>query len=71
MPRTQGTKDLSGRERQILQLIAQGLANHEIGDHLILSEETVKSHVRNILHKTNARTRAEAVAVGMRRGIII
>jgi DNA-binding NarL/FixJ family response regulator len=58
------------REIEVLQLISAGLANREIGQRLFLSEETVKSHVRHLLAKLQARSRAHAVAVGFRRGII-
>ncbi len=58
------------REVQVLQLVAEGLANREIGGSLYLSEETVKSHVRHLLAKLQARSRAHAVAVGFRRGLI-
>jgi DNA-binding NarL/FixJ family response regulator len=58
------------RETEVLQLICDGLVNREIGERLFLSEETVKSHVRHLLAKLQARSRAHAVAVGFRRGII-
>lgn len=58
------------REIEVLQLISDGLVNREIGQRLFLSEETVKSHVRHLLAKLQARSRAHAVAVGLRRGII-
>jgi DNA-binding NarL/FixJ family response regulator len=58
------------REIEVLQLISDGLVNREIGVRLFLSEETVKSHVRHLLAKLQARSRAHAVAVGFRRGII-
>jgi two-component system, NarL family, response regulator len=58
------------REVEVLQLISDGLVNREIGERLFLSEETVKSHVRHILAKLQARSRAHAVAVGLRRGLI-
>jgi DNA-binding NarL/FixJ family response regulator len=48
----------------------EGLVNREIGQRLFLSEETVKSHVRHLLAKLQARSRAHAVAVGFRRGLI-
>ena len=60
----------TGREVEVLQLISDGLVNREIGTRLFLSEETVKSHVRHLLAKLQARSRAHAVAVGFRRGII-
>ena len=58
------------REIEVLQLISEGLVTREIGVRLFLSEETVKSHVRHLLAKLQARSRAHAVAVGFRRGII-
>lgn len=58
------------REIEVLQLISEGLVNREIGQRLFLSEETVKSHVRHLLAKLQARSRAHAVAVGYRRGLI-
>ncbi len=58
------------REIEVLQLISDGLVNREIGVRLFLSEETVKSHVRHLLAKLQARSRAHAVAIGFRRGLI-
>jgi len=58
------------REIEVLQLISEGLVNREIGRLLFLSEETVKSHVRHLLAKLQARSRAHAVAVGFRRGLL-
>jgi DNA-binding NarL/FixJ family response regulator len=60
----------TAREVEVLQLISEGLVNREIGHRLFLSEETVKSHVRHLLAKLQARSRAHAVAVGFRRDII-
>lgn len=60
----------TAREIEVLQLISEGLVNREIGHRLFLSEETVKSHVRHLLAKLQARSRAHAVAVGFRRGLI-
>jgi DNA-binding NarL/FixJ family response regulator len=60
----------TAREIEVLQLVADGLVNRDIGKTLFLSEETVKSHVRHILAKLQARSRAHAVAVGFRRGLI-
>jgi DNA-binding NarL/FixJ family response regulator len=60
----------TARETQVLQLISEGLVNREIGEALFLSEETVKSHVRHLLAKLQARSRAHAVAIGFRRGLI-
>ena len=58
------------REIEVLQLISEGLVNREIGQRLFLSEETVKSHVRHLLAKLQARSRAHAVAIGFRRGLV-
>jgi DNA-binding NarL/FixJ family response regulator len=58
------------REIEVLQLVADGLVNREIGERLFLSEETVKSHVRHLLAKLQARSRAHAVSVGFRRNLI-
>jgi len=60
----------TNREIEVLQLISEGLVNRDIGKSLFLSEETVKSHVRHLLAKLQARSRAHAVAVGFRRGIL-
>ena len=60
----------TNREIEVLQLISEGLVNREIGQRLFLSEETVKSHVRHLLAKLQARSRAHAVAIGFRRGLI-
>ena len=65
------TGGMTRREIEVLQLVADGLVNREIGQRLFLSEETVKSHVRHLLAKLQARSRAHAVAVGYRRGLIV
>ena len=64
-------QDPTAREIEVLQLISDGIVNREIGQRLFLSEETVKSHVRHLLAKLQARSRAHAVAVGFRRGLIV
>jgi len=53
-----------------LKLIARGLGNKEIAARLSLSENTVKTHVRHILSKLNARSRAEAAAYAVRVGLV-
>ena len=68
-PRT-AEQEPTMREVEVLQLISEGLVNREIGQRLFISEETVKRYVRNLLEKLPARSRAHAVAVGFRRGII-
>jgi DNA-binding NarL/FixJ family response regulator len=69
-PPREAAQEPTMREIEVLQLISDGLANREIGVRLFLSEETVKSHVRHLLAKLQARSRAHAVAVGFRRGLI-
>jgi len=61
---------LTPREVEVLRLVAGGNANKEIAAQLSLTEETVKSHVRNILAKLGANDRTHAVAIGLKRGII-
>ena len=62
--------ELSSREIEVLRLIASGNPNKLIADQLSISEETVKSHVTNILSKLGANDRTHAVTIGLRRGII-
>lgn len=65
-----GEETLSKRETEVLEKIAGGNRNSDIAGLLFISEETVKGHVKNILEKLGARDRTEAVAIGLRRGII-
>ena len=53
---------LTGREREVLQLLLDGASNREIARHLVLSMNTVKKHVLNIYGKLNVRSRAQAIA---------
>ncbi len=62
--------DLTSREIDVLRLIAAGNANKEIAGQLSIAEETVKSHVTNILAKLCANDRTHAVTIGLKRGII-
>jgi two-component system, NarL family, response regulator len=62
--------ELSQREQQVLQYIANGRSNKEIGQILYISENTVKAHVKSILTKLDAMGRTEAIAVGIKRGLI-
>jgi two-component system, NarL family, response regulator YdfI len=64
-------QQLSPRESQILNLLAAGLGNKEIAGRLKISDHTVKFHVTSILNKLSASSRTEAVAVGIRRGLIV
>ena len=61
---------LTPREIDVLRLVAAGNPNKEIAAQLSLTEETVKSHIRNILAKLGANDRTHAVAIGLKRGII-
>jgi DNA-binding NarL/FixJ family response regulator len=61
---------LTGREREILQLLADGMSNQDVAAKLYISQETVKSHVRHILAKLEADTRTQAVAIALREAII-
>jgi DNA-binding NarL/FixJ family response regulator len=63
-------EDLSSREIDVLRLIAAGNANKEIAGQLSITEETVKSHVTNILAKLGAHDRTHAVTIALKRGII-
>src|SRR5262249_52484224 len=62
--------NLSGREVDVLALVASGNRNRDIGAHLFISEETVKVHLKHILEKLRAKDRTEAIAIAVRRGII-
>ena len=61
---------LTGREREILQLLADGMSNADVAQQLFISQETVKSHVRHILAKLEAETRTQAVAIALREAMI-
>ena len=61
---------LTPREIDVLRLVAGGNANKEIGARLLLTEVTVKSHVKNILAKLGANDRTHAVTIALKRGII-
>ena len=65
-----GDDPLTQRERHVLEHVARGDRNREIADQLLISEETVKVHVKRIMEKLAARDRTEAVAIAVRRGII-
>ena len=66
-----GGGGLTEREREVLALLAGGLPNRAIGARLGISQQTVKTYVAAILDKLDAATRAEAVAIGLRRGLIM
>jgi len=61
---------LTGREIQVLEQIAGGNRNRDIAEKLFISEETVKVHIKHVMDKLGASDRTQAVAIGLRRGII-
>ena len=61
---------LTAREQEVLQLVAQGRSNGEIGRHLFISTKTASVHVSNILAKLQASSRTEAAAVARDRGLL-
>lgn len=69
-PTTGTLSDLTEREIEVLSLIGQGRTNREIADELVVAESTVKSHVRSVLTKLQARDRVEAVIVAHREGLV-
>ncbi|HET7418544.1 MAG TPA: response regulator transcription factor [Solirubrobacterales bacterium] len=62
-----GEKTLSARESQILSMLAEGLTGEQIAQRLVLSPETVRTHVRNAMEKLDARTRVQAVVMALDR----
>lgn len=67
---TQDDSNITLREREVLELMVTGASNEQIAQELDVSVFTVKSHVRNILHKLEASNRREAAKVALQRGII-
>lgn len=65
-----GEDALTPREVEVLRRLADGNRNKDIGDQLFISEETVKVHIKHIMEKLGASDRTQAVAIGVRRGII-
>lgn len=63
-------EELTGREIEVLREVAAGNANKIVADHLAISEETVKAHMRNIFSKLGANDRTHAVTIALKRGII-
>jgi DNA-binding NarL/FixJ family response regulator len=69
-PPTKGRGELTERERQVVQLLSEGLSNKLIADRLGISDHTAKFHVNGVMMKLGASTRTEAVVEAMRRGLI-
>ena len=66
----EGDRTLSARQRQILQMLADGMQTDAVAERLGLSTETVRTHTKRILAKLEASTRTQAVAIGLRHGLI-
>jgi DNA-binding NarL/FixJ family response regulator len=70
-PRQAGEPEpLTSREREVLELLGQGLSNRRIAGRLAISEHTAKFHVASVLAKLGVSSRTEAVSLGLRRGLI-
>lgn len=65
-----GADDLTAREIEILRLVAAGNSNRTVGDRLLISEDTVKSHMKSVLAKLCANDRTHAVQIAMKRGFL-
>lgn len=70
VPRSDDPFRLTRREREVLELVAQGRTDRQIGEHLFISHRTVERHVSNLLAKLDACTRAELAAVAHRSGLV-
>jgi two-component system NarL family response regulator len=66
----QGEAVLTERERDVLRLVATGASNQEIADRLMISVNTAKSHIRNILEKLQLENRTQAASYAMNRGLV-
>ena len=67
---TRGPTALTSREREVVALVALGRRRREIAAQLFISEATVKTHVRNAMHKLDVHSQAQLVAVALTRGLI-
>jgi two-component system, NarL family, response regulator LiaR len=62
--------EITGRELEVVRLVAQGLSNHQIAEELVISEKTVKTHVSNILSKLHLQDRTQLAIYAIKKGLV-